>query len=78
MKIKIPFTNKQIILDPVFEGMFIMLGIYSIFAITILLFAAIGAKNFFLAVGIFLFVGLVKTSKIEKTGGNNVKEQKED
>ncbi len=74
MKIKIPFTNKQIILDPVFEGLFIMLGFYSVFAITILLFAAIGAKNFFLAVGIFLFVGLIKTSKLENAEVENVKE----
>ena len=74
MKIKIPFTNKRIILDPIYEGLFIMLGFYSIFAITILLFVSIGANNFFLAVGIFLFVGFIKTSRIEDAGGRNVKE----
>ncbi len=75
MKIKIPFTRKEVILAPVFEGLFIMLGFYSVFAIAILLFAAFGAKNFFLAVGIFLFVGLIKTSEVKETEVDNVKKE---
>ena len=30
MKIKIPFTNKQVILDPLYEGLFFMFCIFSI------------------------------------------------
>jgi len=74
MKIKIPFTNKQIILDPVYEGLFFMLGIYALFAITLLLFAAFGAKTLFAIVGVFVLTHLFKTSTIEEAEDSNVKE----
>ena len=74
MKIKIPFTNKQVILDPLYEGLFFMLGIYALFAITLLLFATFGAKTLFGIVGAFILVHLFKTSTVEEVENKNVKE----
>jgi hypothetical protein len=74
MKIKIPLTNKKLVLNPIYEGLLMMLTFYAIFGIAVLLFTALGLKNFSLAVGIFLFVGLIKTSRVENTEGENVKE----
>ena len=74
MKIKIPFTNKQVILDPLYEGLFFMAAVYAVFAITLLLFAAFGAKTLFGIVGFFILIHLFKTSTIEDTESGNVKE----
>ena len=65
MKIKIPFTTKQIIVDPLFEGLLIMLGIYTLFAVFVILFAALGSKTFFIFAAVFFITGFIKTSKIE-------------
>lgn len=77
MKIKIPFTNKSIILDPFYEGLLFLLAIYAIFALTVILFSAIGPANFFLIVGIFLIVGLFKTTEIEDIGVQDVEKEKD-
>ena len=74
MKIKIPFTNKQVILDPLYEGLFFMFCIYAIFSITILLFVALGAKALFGIIGAFILVHIFKTSTIEEMENENVKE----
>ena len=73
MKIKIPFTNKQVILDPLYEGLFFMLSVYALFAITLLLFAAFGIKTLFGIVGFFILIHLFKTSTVEDVEANNVK-----
>jgi len=74
MKIKIPFTNKQVILDPLYEGLFFMLCIYAVFSITILLFVALGAKVLFGIIGAFILVHIFKTSSVEEVEDSNVKE----
>ena len=65
MKIKIPFVNKQIILDPVYEGLFIILGFYALFALIVILMAAFGAKNMLLISLTLIIFHMIKTSKIE-------------
>ena len=77
MKIKIPFTNKQVVLDPVFEGLLVMISIYTFFATMIILYTTLGAKLFYIAVASFFVTGLIKTSKIENVGDDNVKEDEE-
>jgi uncharacterized membrane protein YeiB len=66
MKIKIPFFNKQIILDPVYEGLFMILGFYALFALTFLSLAAFGVKNLLIITTSLILVHMIKTSKIEK------------
>lgn len=66
MKIKIPFFNKQIILDPVYEGLFVILGFYALFALMVTLMAAFGAKNMLLISLTLIVFHMIKTSKIEK------------
>jgi hypothetical protein len=77
MKIKIPFTNKQIVLDPIFEGILVMLSIYTFLATMIILYATLGAKLFYIALASFFITGLIKTSKIENSGDSNVEESEE-
>jgi len=77
MKIKIPFTNKRIVLDPLFEGLLVMISIYIFFATMVILYATFGVKLFYTAVASFFIVGLIKTSKIENAGDDNVKEKQE-
>lgn len=77
MKIKIPFTNKQVILDPLFEGIFVMLSIYTFLATMIILYVTLGAKLFYIAIASFFITGLIKTSKIENVGDSDVKEGEE-
>ena len=75
MKIKIPFTRKEVILDPVYEGLFFMLAVYALFAITLLLFAAFGAKILFTIMGVFILAHLFKTSEIKEMEVDNVKKE---
>jgi len=77
MKIKIPFTNKQVVLDPIFEGMLVMLSIYTFLATMVILYATLGAKLFYIAAASFFITGLIKTSKIENIGDSNVEEGEE-
>jgi hypothetical protein len=66
MKIKIPFTNKQIILDPIYKGLFILLGFYALFPLTFLLLEAFGVKNMLITTLSLILIHMFKTSKIEK------------
>ena len=66
MKIKIPFVNKQIVLDPIYEGLFILLGIYALFALMVTSMAAFGAKNMLIIAATLILFHMIKTSKIEK------------
>jgi hypothetical protein len=77
MKIKIPFTTKQIVVDPMFEGILVMLSIYTLFAVAIILFSLLGSKTFFIFAASFFITGFIKTSKIEETGVRDVEEEKE-
>ena len=71
MKIKIPFVNKQIILDPIYEGLFILLGFYALFALLILAMSAFGASNVFIIASVLVFIHLAKTTKIEGVNNEN-------
>lgn len=66
MKIKIPFSKKQIVLDPIYEGLFILLGFYALFVLMIMSMAAFGAKNMLIIAAILIVFHMIKTSKIEK------------
>lgn len=66
MKIKIPFTRKQVILDPIYEGLFMLLGIYALFALMVMSMAAFGAKNMLIIAATLILFHMIKTSKIEK------------
>jgi len=66
MKIKIPFSKKQIVLDPIYEGLFILLGFYVLFALMIVSMAAFGAKNMLIIAATLILFHMIKTSKIEK------------
>ena len=66
MKIKIPFSKKQIVLDPIYEGLFILLGFYALFVLMIMSMAAFGAKNMLIIAEILIVFHMIKTSKIEK------------
>jgi len=66
MKIKIPFVDKQIVLDPIYEGLFMLLGIYALFALSLLSLTVFGAKNMLIIAASLTLVHMVKTSKIEK------------
>lgn len=66
MKIKIPFVNKKIILDPIYEGLFMLLGIYALFSLVVMSMAAFGAKNMLIIAATLILFHMIKTSKIDK------------
>ena len=74
MKIKIPFTNKQVVLDPIYEGLFILLGFYALFALSILAMAAFGPTKLCIFVGILITIHMLKTSEVKELEVKNVKE----
>jgi len=74
MKIKIPFTNKQLILDPIYEGLFILLGFYALFASSILAMAAFGPTKMCIFIGVVILIHALKTSEVKELEVENVKE----
>lgn len=74
MKIKIPFTNKQVVLDPIYEGLFILLGIYALFALSILAMAAFGPTKICIFIGAVILIHFLKTSKVKELEVENVEE----
>ena len=74
MKIKIPFTNKQIVLDPIYEGLFILIGFYALFALSVLAMAAFGPTKLCIFIGILILIHMLKTSQVEEFEVKNVKE----
>ena len=69
MKIKIPFTNKRVILDPIYEGLFILVGFYALFAISVLAMAAFGPTKLCAFIGVLILIHMLKTSQVEESGG---------
>ena len=74
MKIKIPFTNKQVVLDPIYEGLFILVGFYALFALSVLAMAAFGPTKLCIFIGILILIHMLKTSQVEEFEVKNVKE----
>jgi hypothetical protein len=76
MKIKLPFTNKAVILHPLFEGILLMLLFYVAVAAIIMLGSYIGFGNLALSTIVFLCVFAIKTATIEEEE-RNVKVEEE-